>query len=138
MKKLVRVSAFYTICGLLFGVFYREFTKMHHFTGETQLSVLHTHTLILGLFFFLIVLLLEKNFSLMKFKQFKLFYSFYNAGLGITLLMLLIHGSMTVLGKETGAAISEIAGLGHIILTIGLFFFFKILFQAVSEIDKKR
>ncbi|MGY3777509.1 DUF2871 domain-containing protein [Isobaculum melis] len=137
MKKLVRVSAFYAIFGLLFGVFYREFTKIQGFTGETQLSVLHTHAFILGMFFFLIVLLLEKNFSLMKEKQFKLFYSFYNAGLGITLLMLLVHGSMTVLGKEAGAAIAGIAGIGHILITIGLFFFFKVLAQTVTETDKK-
>lgn len=48
------------IIGLLFGVYYRELTKWFDFSGKTQLSTLHTHTLVLGMFFFLIVLLLEK------------------------------------------------------------------------------
>lgn len=134
MNKLVRVSMVYMILGLSFGVYYREFTKLTGFTGKTQLSVLHTHTLILGMFFFLIVLLLEKNFKIMEQKHAGKFYLFYNIGLGITLLMLLVHGTMMVLGYEDSAAISGIAGLGHIIMTVGLGFFFHSLFSAVNKI----
>lgn len=137
MNKLVRTSAFYTILGLALGVFYREFTKMNDFTGTTQLSVTHTHALVLGMLTFLIVLLLEKNFQLSQFKQFNRFYIFYNIGLLVTLVMLTFHGIMTVLGNETGPAISGIAGLGHIIMTIGLFFLFQSLSKAVKLIDKK-
>lgn len=137
MNKLVKTSAFYTILGLALGVFYREFTKMNEFTGSTQLSVTHTHALVLGMLTFLIVLLLEKNFQLSQFKQFDRFYIFYNIGLLITLVMLTFHGVMTVLGNETGPAISGIAGLGHIIMTIGLFFLFQSLSKAVKLIDKK-
>lgn len=54
-------------------------------------------------------------------------------GLGITLLLMLIHGTMTVMGIESSAAISGVAGLGHIIMTIGLGFFFAILFGSVEE-----
>lgn len=133
MKKLVRVSMSYMILGLFFGIFYREFTKFNDFTGTTQLSILHTHTLILGMFFFLIVLLLEKNFTLSQHKNYKKFYMFYNMGLGMTVLMMLTHGTMTVLGIASSAAISGIAGLGHIILTIGLGFFFQVLFASVKE-----
>ncbi|MEI5995417.1 DUF2871 domain-containing protein [Candidatus Enterococcus mansonii] len=133
MKKLVRVSMFYMIFGLISGVFYREFTKLNSFDGETQLSVLHTHTLILGMFFFLIVLLLEKNFQLTKEKNYKKFYILYNSGLGITLLMMIIRGILQVLAYPESAAISGIAGLGHIIITIGLAYFFQVLFKAVKE-----
>ena len=38
--------------------------------------------------------------------------------------MLTVHGSMTVLGGQAGAAIAGIAGLGHILLTIGLVLLF--------------
>ncbi|MGX7244303.1 DUF2871 domain-containing protein [Enterococcus quebecensis] len=133
MKKLVRVSMFYMIFGLLAGIFYREFTKLNDFTGETQLGVLHTHILILGMFFFLIVLLLEKNFQLTKEKNYKKFYVIYNIGLGITLLMMIVRGVLQVLSYPESAAISGISGLGHIIITIGLAYFFQVLFKAVKE-----
>lgn len=131
MNKLVKTSAFYGIFGLILGVFYREFTKFNGFTGKTQLAVTHTHALMLGMFMFLVVLVLEKNFNLSQFKQYKGFYLTYNIGLLITLAMLIFHGSMTVLGKETGAAISGIAGLGHIFLAIGIGLLFHCLAKAV-------
>ncbi|GAY75978.1 hypothetical protein NBRC111894_1532 [Sporolactobacillus inulinus] len=43
----------YMIAGLLSGIYYRELTKAMNFSGESMLSVLHTHLLILGMFFFL-------------------------------------------------------------------------------------
>ncbi|AQP54254.1 hypothetical protein CBF34_03640 [Vagococcus penaei] len=132
MQKLVRVSFTYMIIGLLSGIYYREFTKIHDFTDKTQLSVLHTHILILGMFFFLIVLLLEKNFKLTEQKQYKLFYAIYNSGLGLTILMMLINGTTTVLGKATHPAMAGISGLGHIIMTIGLIYFFIVLKNAVK------
>ncbi len=133
MRKLARTSLVYMIVGLVFGVYYREFTKFTDFTGETQLSVLHTHTLVLGTLFFLVVLLLEKNFGLSRQKHFNKFYLFFNLGLVVTLGMLLLHGTLTVLGYPDSAAISGIAGLGHILLTIGLGFFFNSLLKALPQ-----
>lgn len=132
MKKIARTSMIYMIIGLIFGVYYREFTKFSDFTGETQLSVLHTHTLMLGMFFFLVLLLLEKNFQLSQHKNFQKFFLLYNLGLAVTLLMFLVHGTMTVLGYADHAAISGIAGLGHIIITVGLGFFFNVLFGSIK------
>lgn len=71
IEKIAQASMSYTILGLVSGIFYLEFTKMNEFTGVTQLSVLHTHLLVLGMFFFLIVLLLEKVFHLSKEKTLK-------------------------------------------------------------------
>lgn len=48
--------------------------------------------------------------------------------------MMIIRGSMQVLGKGEHAGISGMAGLGHIILSIGLFFFF---FQSLLSAVKK-
>ncbi|MHC5268945.1 DUF2871 domain-containing protein [Enterococcus sp. LJL98] len=137
MNKLARASMTYAIIGLISGVFYREFTKMNDFRGFTQLSVLHTHLLILGMFFFLIVLLLDHAFHLSEEKNFKKFYIFYNSGFGLTVLMMVIHGIMQVLGKADHAAISGMAGLGHIILTIGLFFFFQSLLSAIKKTEAR-
>lgn len=133
MKKILRTSMIYMIIGLAFGVFYREFTKFNNFTDWTQLKVLHTHTLTLGMFFFLILLLFEKNFNLTEHKNYNKFFIFYNLGLIITLSLMLIHGTMTVLGYNGSAAISGIAGLGHIILTVGLYFLFTVFNKQVTK-----
>lgn len=131
MHKLAKTSMVYMILGLIFGVYYREFTKFTNFSDKTQLSVLHTHTLVLGMLLFLIVLLLETNFKLSQQKYFQRFYLFFNAGLIITLGMLLLHSTLTVLGYPDSAAISGIAGIGHLLLTIGLGFFFHSLLKAL-------
>ncbi|MGX6962476.1 DUF2871 domain-containing protein [Vagococcus xieshaowenii] len=136
MKKLVRVSMIYMITGLFFGVFYREMTKIFDYEGPTQLAGLHTHTFTLGMLFFLIVLLLEKNFHITQEKNYKKFYAFYQTGLGMTLTIMLVHGTMSVMGYESSPALSGIAGLGHISLTIGLGFLFNVLFSAVSKLEK--
>ncbi|WP_247595662.1 DUF2871 domain-containing protein [Vagococcus lutrae] len=134
MTKLTRTSAFYGILGLVLGFYYRELTKMNDFTGTTQLGTSHTHAFALGMLVFLIVLLLEANFKLSEQgKTYRLFYIFYNIGLIMTIAMLTFHGTMTVLGKETGAAVSGIAGLGHIFLTIGLMLLFHTLAKAVKN-----
>lgn len=51
------------VLAIVGGVFYREFTKFNGFTAKTTLSVVHTHYFLLGMVFFLLLLLLEKNFS---------------------------------------------------------------------------
>ena len=124
MKKSYYAALTYMILGLVAGVYYREIAKAHGFTGETQLSVVHTHLLALGMLFFLIVLVLERTFRLSANRWFAPFFWFYNAGLVVTTGVLVYHGTSTVLGGTTGAAVSGIAGLGHILLTAGLVFLF--------------
>lgn len=131
MKKFYRLSMFYTIIALIGGVFYREFTKFHQFTDKTTLSIIHTHAFILGTFFFLILLLLEKQFTLTKSKKMKPFLIFYNSGLVLTIFMLLVRGILTVLqtplSNALTASISGITGIGHLLLGIGFIYFFLIL-----------
>ena len=136
MKKLARTSMTYMIAGLASGVYYREFCRFNDFQGKSQLNTLHTHILVLGMFFFLIVLLLEKSFKLSEHKNYKKFYAIYNSGLGITLLLMLIHGSMTVLGYDDSPMIAGLAGIGHIVLTVGLGYFFNVLIAQVSKQEK--
>ena len=136
MKALYRAAIFYLAFGLISGVFYREFTRANNFPeGQfTQLGVTHTHLLALGFMMFLIFLALEKVFTFSRNKKlFNIFFWLYNAGLLTTVSMLILHGSLTVLGKESGAAISGIAGLGHIMLTIALVIFVVLLGRAIDS-----
>lgn len=124
MKKIYYAAHTYMIIGVISGLCYRELTKWYDFTGDTQLGVVHTHLLALGMLFHLIVLALAKLFTLTTSPMFDWFFWVYNAGLALTVVMMTVHGIQTVVGAETGAAISGIAGLGHIVLTVGLILFF--------------
>ncbi|TCO62797.1 DUF2871 domain-containing protein [Actinocrispum wychmicini] len=128
MKKIYYAAHIYMILGLVGGLYYRELTKLNDFTGDSQLGVVHTHLLALGMLFFLIVLVLEKVFTLTAGKLFSWFFWVYNAGLALTVVMMTLRGSLTVVGTKlsSGAdsALSGISGLGHIALTLGLIFFF--------------
>ena len=70
MRRLLYAFLVYMIIGLVSGFYYRELTKAHDFTGDTQLALVHTHTLILGMFMFLLLLPLEKVFKLSSFYLF--------------------------------------------------------------------
>ncbi|NUP03515.1 MAG: DUF2871 domain-containing protein [Nonomuraea sp.] len=136
MKKILHAAHIYMIVGVISGLYYREITKLNDFTGDTQLGVVHTHLLALGMLFFLVVLALEKVFTLSAGgKLFTWFFWVYNGGLALTVVMMIVHGTQTVLGAETSAAISGIAGLGHIVLTVGLILFFVNLGKRVQVKD---
>jgi hypothetical protein len=124
MRKIYVAAHVYMILGLVSGLYYRELTKAKDFTGDSQLGIVHTHILALGMLFFLIVLVLEKQFTLTAGKLFDAFFWVYNAGLALTIGMMLVRGTMTVLGHQAGAALDGISGLGHIVITLGLIFFF--------------
>lgn len=142
MKKIARFSFFYGMFGLLLGVFYREFTKINDFTGRTVLGGLHTHVLVLGTFFLLILLLLEKLFELTKNKRFNTFFITYNIGLLLTVIMMAVRGIVEVLNLELSAmvnsSISGMAGIGHIIMAIAYILFFLILLNRIDDADSKK
>ena len=137
MKKSFSAAFTYMIIGVLAGLFYREFTKANDFPeGEfTQLAVVHTHLLTLGFIVMLLVLALDKLFGLSGSRLFSWFFWLYNAGVVITASMLIWHGSLTVLGKESNAMISGIAGLGHISITAGLIVLMVALSRALPARD---
>lgn len=134
MKQLLNASFLYMLLGVSAGLFYREFTKAQGFpAGQfTQLGLAHTHLLTLGFIVLLIVLALEKVFTISRSRKlFAWFFWLYNAGVIITSGMLIWHGSLTVLGKESSGMIAGIAGLGHILITAGMIVFFIALRRAV-------
>ena len=117
MKRYINYAIVYAVLALVGGVFYREFTKMNDYTAWTTLSVVHTHYFILGMMFFLILGLVSMNMNL-KINRAVLF---YNIGLNLTVIMLVVRGIVQVLGLNVvSAAISGIAGIGHIVLGVSL------------------
>lgn len=138
MQKMFKISSFYLFLGLILGVFYREFTKFNDFTGVTTLGVAHSHVLVLGFVFFIIVLLLEKNFFISRIKNFKAWIITYNIGLIYLISVLVFRGILQVQGSDF-AGLSHIAGLGHAILGISLIWFSVIVNKSVKlyEIEIK-
>ena len=123
MKKYANSALIYAIAAMVFGVFYREFTKFMGFTGETALSVMHTHYFMLGMVMFLLMLLLDKQFAFTNGKTGRVLLV-YHAGLNLTGVMFLIRGVTQVLGTPLSsgmnAAISGMAGIGHILLGVSM------------------
>ena len=85
---------------------------------------MHTHYFLLGMFFFLALLLLEKNFLFSDGKRTKRALLLYHVGLNITGAGFLLRGLTQVWGmalsRGMDASIAGIAGIGHILLGIGL------------------
>lgn len=124
MKRLFYAAFASMLLGVASGLFYREFTKANDFVGDTQLALVHTHLLALGMTVFLILLALEKLFAVAQSPLFGWFFWVYCSGLLLTTGAMVAHGSLTVLGEQSTAAIAGIAGMGHILLLIGLVLYF--------------
>lgn len=132
MRRLLYSFLFYMIIGLLSGFYYRELTKAHYFTGDTQLALVHTHTLILGMFMFLLLLPLEKVFKLSSYYLFNWFFIVYHLGVIVTIGMMTYKGTLQVIGaKYSPEALAGFAGIGHTGMLAGLLLLFFLLRQAI-------
>lgn len=123
MKRYMNAALLYAVFAMAGGVFYREFTKFNGFTAKTTLSVVHTHYFLLGMIFFLLLLLLEKSFSFTSAKTGRILIA-YHIGLNLTAVMLLVRGVTQVLAPSLSsgmsAAISGMAGIGHILTGVSM------------------
>ena len=123
MKRYMNTALLYAVFAMAGGVFYREFTKFNGFTGKTTLSVVHTHYFLLGMVCFLLLLLLEKNFSFTDAKTGRVLAA-YHIGLNLTAVMFVVRGLTQVLApalsRGMDAAISGMAGIGHILLGVSM------------------
>jgi hypothetical protein len=132
VTKSFHAAWIYTALGLVAGLFYREYTKAKDFHGTTQLAVTHTHLLALGMLLFLVVLALTAVLPIGELKVFELFFWFYNAGLVVTVAMMVVHGIIQANGNDDEIpAIAGIAGIGHLLITIGLVQLFLALRQGI-------
>lgn len=123
MKRYMNTALLYAVLAMAGGVFYREFTKFNGFTAKTALSVVHTHYFLLGMVFFMLLLLLEKNFFFTDAKTGRVL-AVYHIGLNLTSVMFVVRGVAQVLAPPLSsgmnAAISGVAGIGHILLGISM------------------
>lgn len=122
-KRYMNAALSYAILAMVGGVFYREFTKALDYTGTTTLAFVHVHWFMLGMAFFLILLLVEKAYRFSDAWTAKALIG-YHIGLNLTVVMLVVRGVLQALGTPLAsgadAAISGIAGLGHLVLGVSM------------------
>lgn len=137
MKRYLNAALTYAVLAMAGGVFYREFTKLSGFDGRTALGVVHTHYFMLGMVFFLLLLVLEKTFSFTGAKTGREL-AVYHVGLNLTAVMLAVRGVTQVLGTELSsgmsAAISGMAGIGHILLGVSLVLLLLQIKRSLAEV----
>ena len=87
--------------------------------------------------FFLIVLALESIFKLSQQKLFNGFLWTYNIGLIVSSVMMAVRGWLQTQGGELSRAVDDsvsgMAGVGHILLGVGIVLFFFNLKGAISS-----
>lgn len=123
MKRYANAALAYALLAMAGGVFYREFTKFNGFTGKTTLSVVHTHYFLLGMVFFLLLLLLEKSLHFSGEKTGRTI-ALYHVGLNVTAAALVVRGVAQALSlplsRGLDASISGIGGIGHLLLGVSI------------------
>lgn len=136
-KKYFNISFIYLIFGLFLGAFYREYTRIIGFTGRTNLSLAHTHSLVLGFVVFFMLALFAKNFDLNEDKKEKRFFNTYNFSLILVIGTIIARGFYQIYDLDSAslsAAISGIAGIGHIAIAFAFYFLYTYL---KNYIDRK-
>jgi hypothetical protein len=136
-RRYVSVALAYAAVAMAGGVFFREFTKFRGFTGETTLSVVHTHYFTLGMLFFLMLAMLDRMFGFSDGRHAGLFVVSYHVGLNVTGAALLLRGiaqaTGAALSRGMDASLSGFAGLGHILLGVSML---AILFSIRGRLDR--
>ncbi|MCI8602114.1 MAG: DUF2871 domain-containing protein [Oscillospiraceae bacterium] len=140
-KKYANLAMVYGILAMAAGVFYREFTKFQGFGGKTALSVMHAHYFLLGMFFFLVLMLIEKSFAFSDERTGKILLV-YQIGLNIAETAFLARGlfqvTMQQLAKGLDASVSGVAGIGHILIGVSaVMLLMQIKKAAAREDDRK-
>ena len=138
MKKYANSALIYAILAMVGGVFFREFTKLNGFEGATTLAFVHTHYFALGMIVFLLLVLLENALHITDAKVSRAVTA-YHIGLNATAAMFVVRGVPQVLGIELAhgmdAAISGVAGLGHIALGVSIVLILLGVKRAVSRVE---
>jgi small-conductance mechanosensitive channel len=102
-----------------------------------MLSKVHAHLFLTGMFVFLFTALAAARIPLEKQKSFRTFMILYNIGVPLTAVMMVVRGVLQVNGTELTSAmdsmISGIAGIGHILLGIGLLCLLAAAYQAGDQ-----
>jgi hypothetical protein len=126
---LFRIAALWTAIGLASGLAYRELTRSVQYTGPTQLSVVHTHVLVLGTVVGLVLLALERLYHCSRDRRFTWMLWLWNCGLALTATGLAVKGTLQVLGSSAAdsPALAGLSGSGHIVITAAFVLLFLVL-----------
>ncbi len=141
MKKLYYSAFTYLILGLVSGVVWREVTKILDITENTALGTVHTHVLVLGFIMFLIFLVFEKQYHITNSKRFMSFFIIYHVGVGLSSIMMFVRGILSIqvirgameLSTGLNSSVSGMAGIGHMLLTVGFVLFMLTLKDQMFE-----
>lgn len=134
MKKMYKISLAYLIFGLVAGLFTHEVAYWTGFTGRTVLTKVHTHALTLGTAVFAMMPLFMKSFHIENQKSFGRFKWTYNIGLIMTLGLMSVRGITQLYALPISSSVDHmiggLAGIGHVILTVGFGFLFHALIKS--------
>lgn len=134
-QSLFRMAAAWTAVGLAGGLGYRELTRTTGFTGTTQLAVVHTHALVLGAVLGLILLALQRLYTLSADRRFTWFLLLWNIGLALTATGLAVKGTLQVLGSAAADSpgLAGLSGMGHILLAVAFALVFLVLGRRIRQ-----
>lgn len=114
MKKIIRTAFIYLVFSVIFEVGMAAIIEMKgvaESVGNIAVRpmglIIHTHLLILGFFFFVIMALLEKVFSITEQKPFKLFYETYNIGLLVSVIIIAYRSFGEIFGYTANKMYSQ-------------------------------
>lgn len=140
LKRFFNSAIVYASLAMAGGVFYREFTKAVGYTDATNLSFVHTHYFVLGMFFFLVLALLDKVFAFSGQKGVRGWVAVYHVGLNITTACLFLRGLVqttnAALSRGLDASLSGVSGIGHILLGASMLAFLILIRR--SAVQKKQ
>ena len=125
LKRYFNAAIIYAILAMVGGVFYREYTKYTQFQGATTLSFLHTHYFVLGMLFFLLLAILDKQFGFSSAKGVRGWLTVYHIGTEYHNHLPSAQEDSRRLAGGTGSlvrsthSLSGVAGIGHALLGDG-------------------
>lgn len=142
LKKYVLTSIVIAVVMLAVEVSVLITTKItgwnHAENGRPWAVAAHVHLLVLGVLWFLVVALLDKNFELSASKLAKPAYIVHLCGLGATVVVILYKGFVQLAGGSVIRGITEGgAALSHSVLFAGLLLWLITVFKAVSADRQK-
>jgi len=139
--NILKDALVFLVMGLAGGVFYREFTRLNDFSGVTTLRVVHVHSIAIGFLALLILWLALKNADHPQLDQkYKKPVFALIGGLYFTIVTMLLRGISQVIGNGylpfPSAALSGLAGIGHLILGHILVIIFVRLVKSEMSVEK--
>lgn len=135
-ENILKDAIVFLFMGLIGGVFYREFTRLFEWQNETVLSLVHVHLLSLGFLTLLVIYSIIKNSNL-NLNRLTFSLKLYITGLIWTVVSFMVRGIYSITSPNINLFrdefLSKFAGLGHILLGVGIV----LIFLNILNNDKK-